>query len=174
MEELELKCKALRVKQDALSEISNKLNRDLEAAKDKYMAEIKKAVCEVADGRADIHNYVDGHRELFDKSRSQTMHGIKVGLQKGRGVIECDNEGKAMDWINKYCTADQAESLIKRYESLNKPALNDMAPVDLRKMGIRIVNTGDKIVIKDVDGEIEKLIASMLKEKEKEARGDAR
>ena len=172
MEELEIKCKELRLKQDVLSEISGKLNRDLESAKDKYMAEIKKAVREVADGRADIRNYVDDHRDLFAKSRSQTLHGIKVGLQKGRGVIECDNEVKALEWIDKNCDTDIADSLIKRYEKLNKPALNDVASADLRAMGVRIIDTGDKIIIKDVDGEVEKLIASMLKEKEKEVRGD--
>ena len=172
MEELEIKCKELRLKQDTLSEISSKLNRDLEEAKDKYMAEIKSAVREVADGRADIRNYVDDHRDLFAKSRSQTLHGIKVGLQKGRGVIECDDELRALEWIDKHCDSDIADSLVKRYEKLNKSALNDVASADLRAMGVRIIDTGDKIVIKDVDGEVEKLITSMLKEKEKEARSD--
>lgn len=173
MEELEIKCKELRIKQDTLSDLSAELNRGLEKVKDEYMATLKQAVREVADSRADIHNYVNSHREQFDKTRSQTLHGIKVGLQKGRGIVECDDETRALDWIHKNCAPDEVEVLIKRSEKLNKPALNDIEASDLKAMGVRIVQTGDKIVIKDTDGEIEKLIASMLKEKEKEALGDA-
>ena len=172
MDELEIKCKELRSRQDILSEISGKLNRALEKAKDEYMAELKRAVREVADGRADIHNWVDSHRDLFAKTRSRTVHGIKVGLQKGKGKIECDNEDRAMDYIYKYLKPEEHEVLIKRTEKLNKTALNDVDAMDLRKMGVRIVQTGDKVIVKDADGEIEKLVASMLKEKEKEARGD--
>ena len=169
MEELETKCKDLRVKQDALSAVSGKLNRALEEAKDKYMAEIKAAVRAVADGRAEIHNYVDSHRDLFDKSRSQTMHGIRVGLQKGRGVVECDDETKAIAWIRSHCEADEVDVLVRTSEKLNKTALADVEGSDLKKMGVQVIKTGDKIFIKDVDSEVEKLIASMLKEKEKEA-----
>ena len=174
MDELEIKCKELRSRQDILSEISDKLNRDLEAAKDRYMAELKRAVREVADGRADIRNWVDGHRDLFVKSRSRTVHGIKVGLQKGKGKIECDDEVRAMKYIYEHLKEEEHEVLIKRTEKLNKNALNDVDAMDLRRMGVRIVQTGDKIIIKDTDGEVEKLIASMLKQKEKEARSDAR
>ena len=172
MEELEIKCKELREEQDILSELSTELNQAFEQVKADYMADIKKAVRAVADKRADIHNWVDGNRELFDKSRSQTLHGIRVGLQKGRGVVECDDEVKAIGWIQKNCTKSEVEVLVKRSERLNKPALNDIEASDLKAMGVRIVNTGDKIIIKDTDGEIEKLIASMLREKEKEALSD--
>ena len=49
-------------------------------------------------------------------------------------------------------------------EKPNKDALADMPAGDLKKLGIELTETGDAVVIKPVDGEVDKICTALLKD----------
>ena len=46
----------------------------------------------------------------------------------------------------------------------NKDALADMPAGDLKRIGIALTSTGDQVVVKPVDGEVDKIVTALLKE----------
>ncbi len=168
MEQIEYMCEALRAEQDYLAGVVGKLNADLERAKQKHLKEIREAVSQVAAARIELKEYIEANPGLFDKPKTCVLHGIKVGLRKGKGIIEYDDENRVIGYIEKHFI-DDFDMLIKVSKKPVKSALAELDAADLRKMGVRVIDTGDEVVIKDTDTDIEKMVAAMIQEKEREA-----
>lgn len=169
---IEMQCESLRADQDQLSAVMGKLNAELEKVKRKHLADLRTAVSKVASSRVVLRETIDDCRDLFAKPRSRMFHGIKVGLRKGKGNIDIADEAKAIAYIEEHFH-DDVQALVKTTKRVNKAALGDLEAADLRRAGITLSDTGDEIVIKDEDGEIEKMVNKMIKEQEREALGSA-
>lgn len=102
---------------------------------------------------------------LWQRVRTRIVHGVKVGWQKARGRVEFDDEQKVIERIRRLLPKDQAELLIRPgRESVHRPAVYDLTAADLRRLGIRIVDDCDAIVIRDQQGDIDRLVEAMLAE----------
>ena len=58
---------------------------------------------------------------------------------------------------------DCPENYIRVFEVPNKEALAELSAADLKKIGVTLTDTGYVAVIKPVDGEVDKIVAALLK-----------
>jgi arsenate reductase-like glutaredoxin family protein len=119
-----------------------------------------------------LHQAVEDAPELFRKPKTIVLHGIKVGYSKGKGVIEYASDDTLISKIHKHCP-EQADTLIRTKESPVKAALNNLDAALLRKLGVTITQTGDQVVVRPVDGEIDKLIAALINSDPEDTEGAA-
>lgn len=155
---------------DELAAIVRDLNDSIEAAKRVRLTIIKRAVGKAAQKHSELHALIDGARHLFTQPRTIVLSGVKVGLQKGKGGIEFTDAAQVVALIRKHL-ADRADVLIRTKESPNKEAIEELPVSDLKRIGCTIIESGDKIVIKPTDSEVDKIVAGLLSEAVEDATG---
>ncbi len=138
------------------------LNRRLEAVKREALPEIKRAVGKTAGRESELRGAIDGARELFVEPRTVIFHGIKVGLEKGRGKIEVDDEAHTIRLIRKGLP-EQADALIKTEEHVLKSALKWLTVAQLKAIGCTVEESGDQVVIRAADREVDKIVSALLR-----------
>jgi phage host-nuclease inhibitor protein Gam len=149
----------------ALSEIVGELNAEIEAAKRRRLAAIKRFVATCAERQAALAALIEAAPALFAKPRTHVFHGVKVGFQKGKGGIEFDDADDVVARIHRlYPDAHDLERLIRVKETPNKEALAELPAAELKRLGCAIVAAGDQVVIKPVDGEVDRIVNALLKD----------
>lgn len=140
------------------------LDRDLAMVKRKHMKELKRHVALTAEIALDLHNAIDGSRDLFMKPKTQILHGIKVGLRKGVGGLDWEDDADVVAKIEKYFKdADEAERYLIIKKKPSADALEDLDAGTLKKFGIVVMDTGEQVVVKAVESDVEKLVKALLK-----------
>lgn len=127
----------------------------------RHLRGIRAAASQAAQAEAQLRAHIEAHAELFVKPRTITLHGIKLGYQKGKGRITIADEGKTCDLIRKHLP-DEADALIVVTEAPLKTALVNLDVATLRKLGCTVTGTDDQVVIKDTASEVDKLVAQLL------------
>jgi hypothetical protein len=150
-----------------LAELVGVLHAEIEAAKRRRIAAIKRAVAATADKHAALHAAVDGAHELFGKPRTRTFHGVKVGMQKQRGQVVIDDEERTIARARDLLPEDQVELLVRVRESVHKPAVYDLVASDLKRLGIKIEDDTDAVVIRPTDRDVDKMVDALLKDAER-------
>jgi hypothetical protein len=148
----------------ALSVIVSELSIEIDAAKRARIKAIRASVARALDAKSELHAAIKTSAELFEKPRTRSLHGVKIGFRKGNGSIEWDDEESVIKRIRAKLPEEQAELLIRKKESVYKEALDDLTADDLKRIGVRVEGGGDVVVIKDTAGEVDKLVAALLKE----------
>lgn len=164
MQQIETLTAAYAAERDALAALVTDMNDAIEQVKRARLAAIKQAVQKARQAQDELHAAIEDGKALFDKPRTRTLHGIKIGITKQRGSVEFDDEAKVIDRIRAQLPKDQAELLIRVKESVHKPGVYDLTAGDLKRLGIRITADCDAVVIKAVDGEVDKLVSALLAE----------
>lgn len=167
MSEIERRTRHFSVAHEMLRERVRKLEDEIEAAKRRLLPGIKSAVQQAAEKKAALRAEVERHPDLFERPRTVVLHGIKVGMQKGKGGVEWDDAGSVVGRIERLMP-DQAEGLVTVTKRPNKSGLQQLTATDLKRIGCRLVNTGDEPVIKPTDGDVEKVVEALLKGAEEE------
>jgi 5-enolpyruvylshikimate-3-phosphate synthase len=144
-----------------------RLNDEIEAAKRKLLPGIKKAVEVAAEKKAALKNAIEEGAGLFVKPRTVVLYGVKVGLEKGKGKIDWEDDDQVVKLIKRHY-ADQADVLIKTTEKPIKKALSALSVAELKKLGVTVEETGDQVIIKGTDSDVDKLVKALLREHENE------
>ncbi|MBI5689285.1 MAG: host-nuclease inhibitor Gam family protein [Verrucomicrobia bacterium] len=139
------------------------LEGEIAALKRSHLGRIKDAAAVAADLQARLRSAVESAPELFVKPRTFSLHGIKVGYQKGKGRLECDDTEKVVERIAKHFPELQ-ETAVRVKCELVKDALMNLDAATLKKLGCTIVDTGDQVIVKAADTETDKLVARLLDE----------
>lgn len=141
-----------------LESLISGLETDLSAAKAKHLPALKRQAAVVARLAADLHSLIETAPHLFTKPRTLTLHGIKVGytVAEGRLVWDCEDETLLARIRAQY--GKLAEDFIHTKLVPNKDALKALDAKSLAKLGCRIDGAGDVVVLKRVEGDVEKLI----------------
>lgn len=164
LNEIETKARSYSVAREALAGVLMALKDEQRAVNRKYMPRIKKLIEAGNEHRADLAAAIEASPELFVKPRSVIFHGIKCGFMKSKGRIEWDDEAAVIARIRKLLPEAQAELLIRVKEAVHKSAVYDLTAADLKRLGIRVEDDGDAVLIKEVAGDLEKLLDAFLKE----------
>ena len=167
MEDINQKTKEYSEARGVLEGRVQHLNNMIEEAKRRLLPGIKRAVDAAAEKKAALKAAIEEGAGLFQKPRTVVMYGIKVGLKKGVGEIEWEDADQVIKLIKKHF-ADQADVLIQTKEKPLKKALQQLSVADLKKLGITVEETGDQVVIKGTDSDVDKLVKALLKEHENE------
>jgi hypothetical protein len=152
---------ARRVLTERVQELENAINE----LKRKALPYIRRAAEAASERQAVLKIAIEESPELFVKPRTIILHGIKVGFQKQKGKIEWDDNATVVKLIKKHFP-DTWETYVKVTEKPIKSALEQLSVSELKKIGVTANETGDEVVIKSTDSEIDKLVAALLKEDE--------
>jgi hypothetical protein len=144
------------------------INDAITIIKRQSMPALRKAVEKAAAKKAALRGLIDESREQFEKPRTRILHGVKLGIVKGKGSIVVDDPVTTIKLIHKNMP-DEAGLLLRVTESVNKLALTQLTASDLKKIGARVEETGDQIVVLPTSSEIDKLVDALLSEDEPEA-----
>lgn len=148
------------------------LHDQIEAIKRTHLSQIKQAVGRASARHGELKAAIEANPGAFTQPRTQTFHGIKVGFRKGTGGIEFADDKKVIELIEKHL-ADLADTLIKTTKAPIKKAIANLDVSQLRKIGCTVAATGDEVVIKPVDGEVEKAVDALLKDATKDEKEEA-
>jgi hypothetical protein len=165
--EIERLAKEFSDARTALRERVEVLNEGLTALKKRYLPGIRNAVEKAKEKQANLSDAIDGSRDLFVKPRTMTLFGIKFGIEKQKGKLEWEDKGVVVKLIKKFFP-DSWEAYVKVKENPMKKTLATLPSADLKKLGIQVTETGDAVVIKPTDSEIDKLVDALLNEKKEE------
>lgn len=138
----------------------------------RHMAGILAAKDTFKQAETGLRLEVEQHPEIFEKPRTIVLHGIKVGYQKGKGKLVFADGAKVCELIRTKLP-NEADSLIKVTETPITAALLNLDAATLKKLGCTIEDTGDQVVIKAVDGDVEKLLKRFLDEAADKTGGEA-
>jgi phage host-nuclease inhibitor protein Gam len=144
------------------------LNDELDDVKKKYLARIRAQVAEAKTVQAGLRALIEAAPELFVKPRTVILHGIKVGYRKATGKIEFDDADQVVKLIRKHFP-EQFDVLVKIEETPVKKALANLTAAELKKLGIEVSDSGDEVEIRDTAGDVDKLVAALLKDYEEAA-----
>lgn len=132
----------------------------------KFLPGIRRACANAAEMKAMLVRMIDDSREHFDAPRTRILHGVKIGLQKGKGKLTWEDDDLVVKLIKKHFPEETWEMLIKTSEKPRKDGLNGLDVRELRKLGVAAEETADQVVVKPTDSEIDKLVDALLKETE--------
>jgi len=141
------------------------LNDEIEKLTRAARAKFKEALAREAERAVRLKAAIDASPDLFIKPRTLIFHGIKIGYQKQKGKLEIPKESyeQVVKLIKKYFI-DRADMLIITKEEPSKKNLADLTGAELKKLGLTIEDTGDKIVIAPTDSAVDKMFKAFLKE----------
>ena len=148
-----------------LSERVQALQAEIETAKRRRLAGIKKAVAATADRHDTLSAAIQAAPELFARPRTKVLSGIRLGFAKQKGTLVISDADKTLTLIRRHF-AEQADRLIKTTEKPLKTALETLSAAELKRIGVTVLGDGDKIIIKPTDSEVDKLVNALLEEAE--------
>lgn len=146
-----------------LAERVGALNDSMAQLRRQHIAGIKRALAKAAEAEADLRALVQASPANFAKPKTRVFNGVKVGFQKGKGVISFGDAAAVVTRIKKLLP-EQADILINVKETPVKDALAQLPGADLKKLGVTMTEAGDQVVIKPVDSEVDKLVDALLKD----------
>jgi hypothetical protein len=162
MKELEASSKAYA---DARASLAQ-LVAELEEARRAFLAanapKVRRKLQRVAELEAQLKQDIDASRHLFVKPRTVVLHGIKVGLEKGTGKIVFDDPDQVVALIDKKLP-DMADVLTITERKPNRKALAQLTVQQLRSVGATVEEAGDRVVVRAVDGDVDKLVMALLR-----------
>ena len=160
---IETLTKKFSERHDELTATVTLLDAELTAVKRKYLKSLRRCVNETAAQKLALHTAISAAPGLFTKPRTYIFHGVKVGFQKGKGGIDFADVVKTLALIRK-TFGDDAPAYIATKEAPDKKMLADLPAAELKKLGVIVLDTGDEVVIKPTDTEVEKIVAALLKD----------
>lgn len=161
--DIEARTKAYSDARGKLVDIVTELNAGIEALKRQLMPALKRAVANTAQRHEELKALIDASKVRFDRPRTVIFHGVKVGFSKQKGKIEISDEEKTILLIRKNLP-DLADVLIVSKESVSKDALANVAAGDMKRIGCKVTDDTDAVVIKPIDSEVDKLVTALLKD----------
>lgn len=164
--ELERLVKDFADAKHTLSERVINMTDEVEIVKRKYVPGIKRIAAVVAEKLSAVVDAINDNAHLFVRPRTLVLHGVKVGLQKGKGELSWDDDEQVVKLIKKHFP-EQADILIQTKEVPVKSSLVSLPVKDLERLGITVENTGDEPVVKSTDNDIDKFVKALLKEDDK-------
>ena len=144
-----------------LSALVGELNDKIEALTREKMPLLKKLATRTAAQHAELEAAIAAVPHLFEKPRTIVFHGVKCGFRKSEGRIEFDDPELVVKKIYQFL--DTPEPFLRIITQPNKEALATLARANLKRLGCRVVDTVDIVVIKPADSGIEKKINAFLK-----------
>lgn len=146
---------------EVLASKVRQLEAEVEAVKRQRLPGIKAALARAAEAEGRLRMVIQAAPELFERPRTLILHGVKVGYRKASGKLVWDDPDQVVALIRKHYP-DQADVLIVTTEKPSKSALAQMSAAELKRLGVRVSDCGDEVVIAPTDSEVDKLVEALL------------
>jgi hypothetical protein len=148
---------------DVLSHHLDDFDTELKALRRRHLSGIKQAAGVAAQRKSELAGAVVDARAAFDDPKTQVLHGIKVGFEKGKGRVTFDDEGSVTARIDQVFRQEADQYLIITRKP-SKAALLTLDAAMLKRLGVKIESDGDQVVIRATGTDIDKLVAKILEE----------
>jgi DnaJ-domain-containing protein 1 len=165
MQDIERATQAFAEARITLATHVTELNDLINAAKREKLAAIRRAVARASEKQAALTELITDNRALFERPKTRVLHGVKVGYQKQPGAIEIANEEATIERIKKMFAEDRftVRLRIKTTEKPIKDAMGMLSGDQLKKLGVKVTDDTDKVIIKPSDSEVDKIVDALLK-----------
>lgn len=160
--DIEARAKRAAEARDKLRDLCAALDDGIRALQKEHLPAIRRAVARASEAEAELKALIEAAPELFSKPKTVTFHGLRLGYMKGKGGIAWDDADAVVAAIQKHLP-DQAEALIRWTGKPLKEAINQLDVATLRKIGCRVVDTGEQVFVKAVDGAVDKMVEALLR-----------
>lgn len=161
MDEIAASAKALADARGKLGELVGALNAGVEALKRDALPDIRSAITEAEAAFVELHVLVTAAPDLFVKPRTVVMDGIKLGYEKGKGSIAFEDANRVVALILKHFP-DREDALIKTTRRPLKDGLALLTAKELKALGCTVQEAGDRVVIRPVATDVDKLVAAFI------------
>ncbi|MDE0109932.1 MAG: hypothetical protein OXN96_19170 [Bryobacterales bacterium] len=123
---------------------------------------LKRKIAAHSAARDELREHIEASPDLFEKPRTRALHGVKAGLRQQPGKLEIDAEA-APGLIRKFMP-ERYKALVKVETKLQAAPLKNLKPAELARIGGRIVDLGDEVVISIPKSPVEKLVEALLED----------
>lgn len=161
--DIEARAKNYRSARDLLGDRVRQLQGHLARARREAEPVIRSALQLAKAAEAELVAGIAASPALFKRPKTVVFHGVKLGFEKAKGKVLISDEAKTLSLIRKHFDEDQADLLIKVKESVVKSACGNIAASDLQRVGIEITDTGEMVIVRPVDSELDKMLDALLK-----------
>lgn len=168
LKDLDILAEDHRNSRDALSDAMTKMTKEVEVIKAKHLPNIRALVIAGQDSASSLKAAIEDAPELFEKPRTRSLHGIKIGFSTSAGKVEFEDGDTVVKLIKKNLP-DQASVLIKSKEAPVKAALKGLNQEQLEQIGAKIAGAGELVVLTPTDSELDKLVDALLTDEEEAA-----
>lgn len=161
--QIEATCQSLAAERSRLRDTVAELEDKIRAIKRQFSHRIKHQAGKVAALHNALVALVENNPSAFTSPRTQIFHSICVGYRKSIGGITWDDDNQVIKLIRARMP-EAADTLIKTTEKPIKAALKTLPVADLKRIGCRVEDTDDTVVVRPIDSEIDKLVDAILAE----------
>lgn len=170
--DIEGRTKNYRSARDLLADRVRQLQEQIEQARRTAEPLIRSALQTAKAAEAELQAAIAASPGLFKRPKSVVFHGVKVGFEKSKGKVVIADQDKTIDLIRRHLDEEQALLLIKTTEKVVKSAALNLPASDLKRVGIQVTDTGEIVLIRPVDSELDKALNALLKAETVEADDD--
>ncbi|ALC15629.1 hypothetical protein DSOUD_0842 [Desulfuromonas soudanensis] len=153
-------------KRAALLALVQELQDEIEGTKRKRLPAIKEAAADLTIAHEALYAEVEGAAPLFEKPKTRTFAGIRVGFKKEKGKIVIEDEETTIALIRKV-VPKLADQLVQKKEYCLKTGLEQLPAATLKMIGVTITADTDAVYIKPIGDDIDKFVGALLEEGEK-------
>lgn len=171
MHEIEALAKAFANARNELAERLQDLKDEQDQIKRRRLQGIRNAVVRFKTSHNELREAIEDSKGEFRAPKTRILHGIKLGFVKQKGKLEFTDQGTVVGLIRKHLP-DQFKALVKVEETPIRKALGNLSAGELKKLGVRVTDDTDTVVVKPVDGEVDKLIDALISDPDIEAARD--
>lgn len=160
--EIESRVKVYAEARQLLTDRVAVLKQGLDELHRDHLPGIKRALNRLAEIDGQARALIEAAPDCFVKPKTIVMHGTKVGFEKGKGKLTFDKPDAVVKRIERLMP-EQVDLLIHTEKKPNKEGLSKLPASDLKRLGCTLESSGDQVVLKPVDGAVDKLVKLLLK-----------
>lgn len=160
--EIESLCADFSAARAALEDLTEQLREERRKAVRNKIAHLRCLVVEVNVKQETLMAAVEASPELFERPRTRSFDGVKVGYRKSKGKVVIADEAKTIERIDKLLPTNQAELLVRVRKSVDKTAVVDLTAADLKRLGIAIEEDTDAPVVAFAKTDLDALVDALL------------
>lgn len=169
MQDIQKRAAILASTRDALAGTLRELQARIDSLKRAELPRIQHSARAVASDYGKLADLIRGNRELFTKPRTYIVQGLRFGLAKRRGKMTWGTDQQLIERIKRLAAAgeiagDQIALLIQTTEKPVAKALEQLDARLLKKLGVTVEADCDDVLIKSVDGDVEKAVNAVIKD----------
>ena len=139
------------------------LLKEIEAVKARKAKKLRALIIDAVEAEALLWAMIQDSPQCFKRPKTHVFHGIKVGFKKGKGSLTWKNLDMVIRLIHKHFP-DLEDTLIRTKYEPDKQALGKLTGDALKKIGVKVGDDSDTVLIKPVEGEMEKTVKAFIKE----------
>lgn len=156
------RCKEFAAARERVSERMDEIRARRVRYTKRLMPGLRDRVAEVGEARDRIREWLEDHRDLFEKPRTRTLAGCKVGWRKKPGQLLIPDPDRTIRLIRRKLSADQQQVLLCTKTTILKPALKKLSASELASVGVSTVAVDDEQVIAFPKDRLDALVDAML------------